>query len=1169
VISGYELPGSTGVDFLETVRDTYPDLPFILFAGNGSETVASDAISAGVTGYHLKRVGTSQFASLASQVLDAVEQRRQQQWLEKRHQINRAVREISQMLVTATSRESIDQQVCQVLSDTGPYQVAWVGTVDTVTDQIELRAAAGFDAAPPGETTTATESEAKLTEDGPIATAVRTGRITVVQDVHSNKPFLPRGTMDGDRSYGDLAVIPLVGHETRQGVLVIHSGEANVFGPSERSLLSELGETITQAYRRLEAQHQYEDQYRQLFEHAPVMVAFTRAEDGEPIIEDCNGRFAGRLGYTREELCGRHLKAVYTEKSTEALLQKGGHRRALSGEFVREQRELTTRKGAVITTLLRATPRRDEEGNIIGTIALYVDITDQTRLKTLEALRERMEFALTATDSVLFELDLESRERTVNGEFKRLFGVAPDHITASEDFYERCVHPADRERVRASERLRSFDETSGVIEYEFRTHPERGEVRWIGCQAYISAGSDGGPQRFVGVHTDITERKERKRDRQERLETLTALHETTQTLMTATSQRSIAEHAVETARTILGQSINGVWLYDKATESLQGTAWTDEAQELIGELPSYRDDQSLSWEAFETGEIRVYDEMRSEAESSRLKAPVRSKIVLPLGDYGVMNICSTETRAFGEFDASIAQTFADLVETALGRVEYDRELERSRDLLHHTENLAGTGGWEADAETRQQRWTDGTYAIHDLPPDTEFEPTVDAGIAFYHPDDRDCIEEAIETCFETGESFDEELRLITAEDRLRWVRSTGEAITENGHVETVRGAIQDITDRREREQQLTHLNQTAQSLLTARTSKEVAEIGIEAARDVLELSASAIHFSCEDEAELNPVAATEEVKSLIGEPPTLSKNSSIAWRVYEEGEPRAIDDVRQDPDVHDPETDISSHLYLPLGEHGILIAGSEEPAVFGDEDLAFGQLLAGGLVAALDRVEREERLRKNEQELARQNERLDEFASIVSHELRNPLNIAQGRVAILNDETESEHLTHVANALDRIDLLIDDLLTLARSGDQVSDTEEVPISDTVKNCWQNVPTADATIDIETDQTVQADRSRLKQVFENLIRNAVVHGGEDVTVTIGPLENGFYIENTDSSIPPDERERVFEAGYTTSDEGTGLGLGIVKQIVEAHGWAIRVADSEEDRVRFEITNIDSM
>ncbi len=113
-------------------------------------------------------------------------------------------------------------------------------------------------------------------------------------------------------------------------------------------------------------------------------------------------------------------------------------------------------------------------------------------------------------------------------------------------------------------------------------------------------------------------------------------------------------------------------------------------------------------------------------------------------------------------------------------------------------------------------------------------------------------------------------------------------------------------------------------------------------------------------------------------------------------------------------------------------------------------------------------------------------------------------------------------------------------------------------------TADATLVTDIDQAVQANKNYLKRLFENLIRNAVKHGGEDVTVTIGELDNGFYLEDNGPGIPENHHEEVFKAGYSTDSEGTGFGLNIVKRVVEAHGWEIRVTESVAGGARFEIT-----
>ncbi|RLM42010.1 PAS domain S-box protein [Haloarcula sp. Atlit-47R] len=208
-----------------------------------------------------------------------------------------------------------------------------------------------------------------------------------------------------------------------------------------------------------------------------------------------------------------------------------------------------------------------------------------------------------------------------------------------------------------------------------------------------------------------------------------------------------------------------------------------------------------------------------------------------------------------------------------------------------------------------------------------------------------------------------------------------------------------------------------------------------------------------------------------------------------------------------------------------------------------------------------------EQQLERQNERLNEFASVVSHDIRNPLSVAVGNLELAADECDSEFLDNAATALTRIEYLTGDLLALARSGKAVGETTPVQLQTIAKSAWGNVETATATLDLGTDDTiVEADRDRLEEAFENLFRNAIEHGGEDITVRVGTINNGFYVEDSGDGIPDDARDQVFDHGYSTGEEGTGFGLSIVRSIIEGHGWSITATDAISGGARFEITDV---
>lgn len=205
--------------------------------------------------------------------------------------------------------------------------------------------------------------------------------------------------------------------------------------------------------------------------------------------------------------------------------------------------------------------------------------------------------------------------------------------------------------------------------------------------------------------------------------------------------------------------------------------------------------------------------------------------------------------------------------------------------------------------------------------------------------------------------------------------------------------------------------------------------------------------------------------------------------------------------------------------------------------------------------------------LRQERDRLDQFASIVSHDLRNPLNVAEGRIVLAQEEHESEHHAAATQALDRMNQLIESILTLAREDAAVTSTDQVNLADTIAYCWENVETKNARLSVESTRDIEADQARLQQLLENLIRNAVDHGGEEVTVTIGDCDGGFFVEDNGPGIGRNDRRRVLEPGYSTSATGSGIGLSIVREIVDAHGWNIMIKNSEDGGARFEITGIE--
>jgi len=274
-----------------------------------------------------------------------------------------------------------------------------------------------------------------------------------------------------------------------------------------------------------------------------------------------------------------------------------------------------------------------------------------------------------------------------------------------------------------------------------------------------------------------------------------------------------------------------------------------------------------------------------------------------------------------------------------------------------------------------------------------------------------------------------------------------------------------------------------------------------------------------------------------------------------------------DDDAHEA-TDVACYHGTPIRVDGAafgtvcFISSTPRDEPFSDEETLVAEFVARTIERLLER-------RRFRAEI----DRLDEFASVVSHDLRNPLNVAQARVEFAAERPEeaAEHLDTAANALDRIEALIDSSLTVARQGGEVADPDRVSLARMAEGGWSTVATADATLAVTDDCEFMADRDRLRHVFENLYRNAVEHAGPDVTVTVGSLDDGFYVADDGPGIPADERGAVFEAGYSDGSDhgGQGFGLAIVESVVDAHDWSVSVTDAPADEgggTRFEFHDV---
>ena len=375
--------------------------------------------------------------------------------------------------------------------------------------------------------------------------------------------------------------------------------------------------------------------------------------------------------------------------------------------------------------------------------------------------------------------------------------------------------------------------------------------------------------------------------------------------------------------------------------------------------------------------------------------------------------------------------------------------------------------------------------------------------------------------------------LLTLDEEAIWGSVTAE-LTEIDGQKKIIGIIENVTDRKQKERAL---------------QEERAFI------DGIVDGLSDIFYTFDTEWSL--IEYNEEASAVTGYD-HAELESMAPWDFFPDGEQETIRAaVEELIDTEEQIDSLEAHLQTKDGDE-IPYAFSMSP--FYD---ANGTLI-GFVGIGRDITDRKE----SERKLKRQNERLEKFTSVISHDLRNPIGIAEGYVDRAEATGDAEDFQTIRTALGRMDSMIEELLTMASADTIVEEREPIELVVLAHEAWQTAQTEDATLElmVDSEARITGDRELLLNVFENLFRNAVDHNEPPLTVRVGTLDSGrsgFYIKDDGDGVPEDAREEIFDHGHTTSDDGTGLGLYIVNELVTAHGWEISVTGGRDGGARFEV------
>ena len=871
-----------------------------------------------------------------------------------------------------------------------------------------------------------------------------------------------------------------------------------------------LANRIRNAVERNRVQSQLTDRERHLslfFERSPLGVI---EWDESLNVRRMNETAEELLGYDEADLRGESWTTIVPEELHDELEEAHTAFDQKSGQF-QHVNENVRADGERILCEWHNQVISDPDGEVVSLFSKFQDVTDQRRQT------RRLQTLIDNLPGMVYRCDNERGwpMAYVGGEAESLTGYSAATLQADGDRYgTEIVHPEDRDRV--WETVQEALAEGRQFELTYRITTKDGDTRWMWERGLgIYEGDE--PVAIEGFVTDVTEREAAARDLQSEREFVSQVLDSLSDLFYVLDPSGRVERWNDRLTEVTG--------YDD--ETVGGMDVT----ELV--RPAHRDRVADAIEeTLETGEATVEADLRTadgepipyELTGSRLSG-ADSDLVGFVGVSQRTDRTSRE-RALEETNTLLstlveALPVGVLAEDGQGRVTAVNE--EMLDLFGIDETPEAARGTQARGLREE--------ALDALADPEEFVTRIEDILA-----DREPV---------TGET----VRLADGrviERAFRPIDLPGG----DGHL----WVFQDVTEQRATEEKLTALHDVADELTTSESVEEVCQRTIEASEEILDFDLSAIDLERDGRLEKTAVST--------GTPPegskTMSIEEGIVGKTYRTGESYLFDDVRTVGEAN-PQGAYRGAISIAIGDHGVFQAVAREAGVFDQGDLELAELLVTHAENALTRIDRE-------QALEQRNERLDNLASIVSHDLRSPLNVAQGRIELAREEAGSDHLGAASRAVDRSLELVSDVLSLARQG-EVGALEPLLLSEALANCWDMVETGEAELVVETEQTVLANRSRLHQLFENLFRNAVEHGGPGVTVTVGACDGGFYVADDGRGIPAELRGELFEPGSSGGSGGVGLGLSIVRRVAKAHGWTVSVTESAEGGARFEVTGVE--